>query len=201
MEHNANSRIIEIYDELFDGFGEHQYYDEGEIINLLNNDQEIKKYLDIEETRHGDVIHLQALGDYRNDGKFIYDGVKIIGLDYSIDDYGALPGCFNIEKFPHVKYFSKTIDHNRIIHINGKYYNITRKFEINFLNEGKTHLYKVSHVNTLFEWIIISNKTEEDFKKSLFQGTFEYEDDKNIVREIFNVVENFKPEILLRDLL
>jgi len=37
----------------------------------------------------GDLVHVKEFGDYRNDGIFIWDGQKLLALDYKYDDYGA----------------------------------------------------------------------------------------------------------------
>ena len=39
----------------------------------------------------GDVVTLDTDAGYRNDGKFIWDGKKVIGLYTEVDDYGSLP--------------------------------------------------------------------------------------------------------------
>lgn len=63
--------------------------------------------------RRGDVVHF---GDdrYRNEGKMIYDGEKLIELDEDLDEYGHLPLEFTLNEFPDYEYFSSTIDHNNI---------------------------------------------------------------------------------------
>jgi hypothetical protein len=75
----------------------------------------------------GDLILFEGFDGYRNDGVDIYDGCKIINLDYDIDDYGALPKEFTVIKngVP-VDYWynynenedQKGVDHNQIIWIN-----------------------------------------------------------------------------------
>jgi hypothetical protein len=44
----------------------------------------------------GDLIVFEALSGYRNQGIAIYDGEEIIGLNYSLCDYGALPLKFRV---------------------------------------------------------------------------------------------------------
>jgi hypothetical protein len=39
----------------------------------------------------GDVVTLDTDAGYRNNGKFIWDGKKVIGLYTEVDDYGSLP--------------------------------------------------------------------------------------------------------------
>jgi hypothetical protein len=39
----------------------------------------------------GDVVILDTDAGYRNNGKFIWDGKKVIGLYTEVDDYGSLP--------------------------------------------------------------------------------------------------------------
>jgi hypothetical protein len=54
---------------------------------LKQNDAELAK---------GDLICFLCINGYRNDGIAIYDGQKIIELDYEIDDYGSLPNIFQV---------------------------------------------------------------------------------------------------------
>ena len=63
--------------------------------------------------RRGDVVHVGD-DDYRNMGKYLWDGKKAIELDYTIDDYGALPSSFTLNEFPDPRYFNESIDHNTI---------------------------------------------------------------------------------------
>jgi hypothetical protein len=70
----------------------------------------------------GDLIVFEALSGYRNSGLAIYDGSKIIDLDYEIDDYGALPQSFRvIEDGIPLDYWAKgevNIGHNNIVWFN-----------------------------------------------------------------------------------
>lgn len=44
----------------------------------------------------GDLIFTKGFDIYRNDGVYIFDGCQIIPLDYTQDDYGALPKEFKV---------------------------------------------------------------------------------------------------------
>lgn len=73
--------------------------------------------------KRGDVLHNVSMGDYRNDGKFIFDGEKLCYpyddtfADYP-DEYGYVPHQFLvINEFP-VRYWSEIIDHNSYIYAN-----------------------------------------------------------------------------------
>lgn len=67
--------------------------------------------------RRGDIIYFQKFGAYRNDGVYMYDGKKIVDLNYDIDDYGSVSQEFlAIDEFP-LDYFVDVIDHNQIINI------------------------------------------------------------------------------------
>ena len=68
--------------------------------------------------KRGDIIHNLDMGEYRNDGKFIYDGNTLAYLDYSIDEYGSVPNSFHVlSEFP-LYYWDKHIAHNSIVHAN-----------------------------------------------------------------------------------
>lgn len=64
----------------------------------------------------GDVIYLEWLYENRNNGKFLWDGEKVVNLlyDYSVDEYGTVPSVFTFPEFP-LDHFFNTIDHNNII--------------------------------------------------------------------------------------
>ena len=76
--------------------------------------------------KRGDVLHNVSMGDYRNDGKFIFDGEKLC-YPYNKpfadatdpddpDEYGYVPKSFlAINEFP-VRYWSEIIDHNYYIY-------------------------------------------------------------------------------------
>lgn len=63
--------------------------------------------------KRGDVVHFGE-GSYRNDGKQIFDGVKLIPLADDLDEYEHLPSEFTLNEFPGYDYFDKTIAHNNI---------------------------------------------------------------------------------------
>jgi hypothetical protein len=48
------------------------------------------------ELVRGDLICFNGLYDYRNDGVYIFDGIKIINLKYELNDYGDLPEEFTV---------------------------------------------------------------------------------------------------------
>jgi hypothetical protein len=80
------------------------------------------------QMKRGDVLHNVSMGDYRNDGKFIFDGEKLCYPynepfaetanpdDPDPDEYGYVPRQFlAINEFP-VRYWSEIIDHNYYIY-------------------------------------------------------------------------------------
>jgi len=89
----------------------------------IRSDDDIIKYLyDMKyDLTRGDLICYEGLNEYRNDGIHIFDGCKIIDLDYDIDDYGALPNEFTVinNNVP-IDYWvnndeHKGIDHNNLV--------------------------------------------------------------------------------------
>ncbi len=65
----------------------------------------------------GDVIHIFKL-DYRNDGKTIFDGEKVINLD-DTDEYGNVPKQFKVydikDGYRPAKYWNEVITHNNYV--------------------------------------------------------------------------------------
>jgi hypothetical protein len=80
-----------------------------DITNTINSNQDIL-------VLRGDIILLSYMGEYRNDGKFIWDGEKAIPLDYNLDDYGHVPRSMQFPEFP-PDHFVDSISHNRIFHL------------------------------------------------------------------------------------
>lgn len=87
-----------------------------------NNDPDSLETLNeyIENTdilKRGDIVNiLEEKERYRNDGSYIWDGKKLIDLNYGdYDDYGYVPKEFDISEFGPKDYFSNSIDHNHLI--------------------------------------------------------------------------------------
>ena len=74
----------------------------------------ISQNLDKLPLLRGDVIYLGWMDDYRNSGKFLWDGEKVVNLNHNIDDYGSVSEEFTFPEFP-LNHFYSSIDHNHII--------------------------------------------------------------------------------------
>jgi len=106
---------IEIPTSLFSVESEDNLPSEDEIVERLNQDVKIQRYLEEANVRRGDIVHLEVYGDYRNDGKFIYDGENLVPLNTEIDEYGSIPNEFRvIDEFP-IRYWENVIEHNSIV--------------------------------------------------------------------------------------
>lgn len=62
----------------------------------------------------GDIIHFSWAGDYRNDGKFLWDGQLVLELDIDIDEFGHIPKDFKYPEYA-IDHFHRSINHNNII--------------------------------------------------------------------------------------
>lgn len=72
----------------------------------------------------GDLIVFEEAAGYRNSGVTIFDGNKIIPLDYTIDDYGSLPSIFHvIENDVPITYWQDTATEHGIVHNNIVWFN------------------------------------------------------------------------------
>lgn len=71
-----------------------------------------KLLVNFSKLKIGDVVHIADFGDYRNDGKLIFDGTRLRDLANVPDDYGTVPHIFEINDFPRLDYFSESIKHN-----------------------------------------------------------------------------------------
>ena len=68
----------------------------------------------------GDVIHFKWVGNYRNDGKLMWDGRQVVSLCHHLDEYGTVPKSFCFPEFP-FDHFYESIAHNCLIWIDPKY--------------------------------------------------------------------------------
>ena len=84
------------------------------------------------DLRKGDIIHIKEKGEYRNCGKLIFDGCKLLSLDTSIDEYGNLPSCFFVGDEFLSDHWTGTIHHNGVIWVDLDKY---RQQLLNNLNE------------------------------------------------------------------
>ena len=62
----------------------------------------------------GDVIRLQWIPKFKNEGKLMWDGEKLIKLDYTLEDDGTIPKVFSFPEFP-LEHFTDSIDNNSVI--------------------------------------------------------------------------------------
>jgi hypothetical protein len=63
--------------------------------------------------KRGDIINFE--GSYRNESKWIWDGIKLINLYTEIDDYGSVPPNFKVGKDFQPNHWVGIVDHNNII--------------------------------------------------------------------------------------
>lgn len=90
-------------------------------IYFLENVKEILKPSEVNsilKKKHKKIFQKLKKGDfvqfseYRNENKFIFDGKKLISLDYKTDDYGVIPSEFTVDEFPNLDYFEESMEYN-----------------------------------------------------------------------------------------
>lgn len=92
---NNRVKVIEIPETII-GPDDHHISDGDLSLEVITK---IRTYLEDEciSVQRGDIIHLEHEGDYRNHGNYMYDGEKIVSLDYdSYNGYGVQPKEFGI---------------------------------------------------------------------------------------------------------
>lgn len=122
-----NSKIVEIsrytFPFLYEEFKDEEEIEDGnqmfldalnEILNVKT--EKGKDFILKNMIKRGDVLHIEWVGDYRNDGKFMWDGEKAVNLDINDDDYGSVPSSFSFPEF-RPDYFGASIDHNNIVRL------------------------------------------------------------------------------------
>src|SRR3989338_1544880 len=75
-----------------------------------------------ESTRIGDIIHISEYGEYRNDGKLIYNGIQLEILYDAVDEYGSVPYTYTVGDYYKSKHWNKTINHNSVVWIDQEKY-------------------------------------------------------------------------------
>jgi len=116
--------------------------------------------------KRGDVVHFEEFSDYRNEGKLIFDGEKLIELDTEYDDYGCVPKQFTVNEFGS-HHFIETIDHNYIVHLRADSYVIDGMYIRAKVGDDE---YIIDH------WI--KNLSEEQAAEIMKEGVFSAHDDK-----------------------
>ena len=123
---HGKAKVIEVPKDIYNPSDLEELQNHGLIWEFMNSDPSLNDYLRKQNARRGDVIHLEVEGDYRNNGKSMYDGNEIVPLYYEIDDYGSVPPQFKvIDEFP-IRYWHTEnldiIDHNTIVFFDAKSY-------------------------------------------------------------------------------
>ena len=113
---NKKSKIVELSGEDFPEMAARIQEDEVSEEDLQWMTDQIIPHLSDLPLLRGDVFHLEWQEEYRNSGKFIWDGEKVLELDGALDDYGAVPKEFSFPEFP-IDHFYESIDHNNLIWI------------------------------------------------------------------------------------
>lgn len=92
---NSKAKMYEISSKVFSwsDYGLDYYYNELEDFDLNMLTAKILPYLTQQKItlKRGDLIHLESESEYRNDGKYIFDGDKFTHLNFDYNDYGELP--------------------------------------------------------------------------------------------------------------
>lgn len=73
------------------------------------------------DAKRGDIIIL-GQPEYRNLGRYIYDGTKLLPLDTSQDDNGNIPPIFHIGDEFYANTWINSIEHNSIVWVDTKKY-------------------------------------------------------------------------------
>jgi len=138
---------------------EHEFNDfhlDPEYVDLNEINQRALIHLKSLPIKRGDVVHFDDCDEYRNSGKMIYDGQKLLFLDDKYDEYGHLPKEFTLNEFKDKHYFLETISHNCLIWADFTNYQI--------ISSG-VKKYKFSHV----KYIKIADNTSNDNWYLLYQ--------------------------------
>ena len=132
---------------------------------ILSSHDEILEYIE-----RGDIVQFEK-ECYRNDFKLIWDGKKLINLEFDVDEYGNLPKQFTMDEFS-VDYWDKAIAHN---YIRWPTDNITDQIRENFSFNTQTEngwdgcWYSFFIINGVSKYIV--RPESEECKPHIFQLT------------------------------
>lgn len=137
------------------------------IVDNIENADIITKYIKDNNisVRRGDIIDtIDENNRYRNDGKFVWDGEKVLSLEYDVDDYGAIPKTFIVSSQEFApNYWENTIDHNNYYWPSIEYREQVRNslvFDDEFTNQKEWHGC-FTHDDRLVHVIIDDNYSSE----------------------------------------
>lgn len=93
--------------------------DDHDVYNLQDhairlNYDERQQLVNTHNIKKGDVIAYRPKM-YRNSWKSVYDGNDIVQLDYTLDEYGALPSSLTIGDRFDIDHWKDVIEHNTIV--------------------------------------------------------------------------------------
>ncbi len=127
--------------------------------------------------KRGDVLHLSWGNTYRNDDKFLWDGEKVVLLDYENDDYGSVPKEFSFPEF-RPEYFSESIAHNNIVRLSDEKVNeVIKNFNVETQTSFVTDRYNkylvkintdIFHATIKFNTIIMKDYLDYDTEDKIF---------------------------------
>jgi len=133
------------------------------------------------DLRRGDVVR-HGYVFYRNEGKYFWNGTKIIGLDFVKDDYGSVPNEFCFPEFK-PDYFTESIEHNT-------YINFTEEKLKEMCNnfDPDTQMSYVTDRYNKYEIDIVPSRSFIKFSKILSSNVLMYYEKGKIKLEINTLV-------------
>ena len=165
IQHTYNLRP-KFYDEGMENY--YLYPDANTGVDTELTDQEkdaILKLVPIDQIKRGDIVHIEEFGSYRNDGKLIFDGKKLVNLCYDIDDYGSVPSSFTIGDEFRSDHWIDVIDHNTIVWID------TLKYGSQLLSNWKNDTTSFTTIHGTYNIkISIDEENEEEHFIALLHG-------------------------------
>jgi hypothetical protein len=86
--------------------------------NILTTEliKAFETYPERNDMEKGDILHNVYEGEYRNDGKYIFDGEKLIELESEEDEYCHAPKNILAFRDVHPHFYLSAIEHNCLIY-------------------------------------------------------------------------------------
>lgn len=112
---SMNSKIVHLYSRRLKKFDDYDTDDENtfqDMADAITTYEINPNFIYQNNLKRGDVIHLDWIPEIRNNGKFLWDGEKVVTLDYSLNHYGTVPSEFAFPEFRPDYFFESIFDNN-----------------------------------------------------------------------------------------
>ena len=129
------------------------------------------------DIKRGDILHVPDFGDYRNCGKYFFDGKKVVPMEdeNNIDEYGYVPCAFKLNEFKDATYWSKVMAHNSIVWLDVTKM-ICSKVTVKTIDKDNTfYIHQLTEDQGVTNWNLVLRYVLGRNWQRYFSGILEYD--------------------------